>query len=80
MVEDKNAVSQRHRDEWRAFRESFFAAGMTGIDLDDAKLAKAVADILKVYQEGERKAYGFAEVEGGSISMGWLDGGEEERE
>ena len=61
MTESKSDVSIRHRMEWRAFRESYLNRCMNDIDPDLAKAAKALADLLKVYQEGERKAYDFTE-------------------
>ena len=61
--ENKAQVSQRHRSEWLAFRSELLNPAITNKDLELAKIAKAVADILKIYQEGERKAYGFADGE-----------------
>lgn len=61
--ENKAAISARHRAEWRAFREGILAEVRDTRDMEAAKFAKACADILKVYQEGERKAWGFAEGE-----------------
>lgn len=77
MAETKGQVSARHREEWRQFREEILAPVVDARDDSGAKFARALADILKIYQEGERKAYGFAdgEVEG-DVSFSWQDGEE----
>ena len=73
MSENKNEVSERHKREWEMFRKSFLSRAMEEGDGECAKLAKAVADVLKVYQEGERKAYGFTEEETGeALEIRWL--------
>lgn len=75
MLESKDAVSQRHQREWRAFIDFFGIPEYAAMDLDRAKLAKALADTLKIYQEGERKAYGFADADqalpAGPLGVEW---------
>lgn len=71
----KNDVSQRHKDEWKKFREVQLASLLSNPDADAAKIAKAIADVLKVYQEGERKAWDFNEEQttDNSITFAWED-------
>lgn len=74
MEETKTTISERHRAEWRTFREKILSPVTEAEDLDGAKFAKAYADILKVYQEGERKAWGFAEGEAQEMPEYIFDG------
>lgn len=70
MMETKTQVSTRHKEEWIRFRERFLEAALE--DESAAKLAKIYADVLKIYQEGERKAFGFCEDEvDNSLSVTW---------
>lgn len=55
----KADVFARHKEEWRRFHKSLLARLLEDPDADAAKTAKAIADVLKVYQEGERKAWDF---------------------
>lgn len=73
MEENKSQVSARHRKEWLDFR-TLFLEPLYGQDPNPelAKTAKGVADILKIYQEGERKAWGFADGEdNGPMEIAW---------
>lgn len=71
-MESRAAVSSRHRREWRDFREKVLAEAQ---DVESAKYARALADILKVYQEGERKACGFGEGDGAdqNLEIAWSE-------
>lgn len=71
--ESRPEVSARHKAEWREFRESILAPVVAARDEAGAKFARALADILKIYQEGERKAHGFAgeEEAQGDITFEW---------
>lgn len=72
MTESKNEVSERHRKEWQTFREKFVEPLYESLDGALAKEVKALADILKVYQEGERKAYGFSDGEADNgLEVSW---------
>lgn len=62
-AENKLKVSLRHREEWRQFRENLLMPPIEDKDEAGAKRAKAFADSLRIYQEGERRAWGFAEGE-----------------
>ena len=69
-METKTEVSARHKREWARYREMFLES--SEMDEGRAKLAKIYADILKVYQEGERKAFGFCEDEtDNTLSITW---------
>ena len=69
-METKTQVSARHKEEWAAFRARFLEEALT--DEAQAKLAKLYADVLKIYQEGERKAFGFCEDEvDNSLTVTW---------
>lgn len=73
MEENKNEVSLRHRREWREFRDTFLKNAMLEDNAESAKLAKAIADVLKVYQEGERKAWGFSDQEiSEALEIAWM--------
>lgn len=61
--ETKTTVSIRHREEWQSFRAEIMAPALESGSDGQAKFAKTCADILKIYQEGERKAWGFADNE-----------------
>lgn len=60
-AEDRAQVIERHRREWRA-HEAIIVQVMADRDFEGAKLAKITAETLKIRQEGERKAWGIAEV------------------
>ena len=76
MQENKTDVSSRHREEWATFHTELLEPAIQNRDMDAAKFAKAVADILKIYQEGERKAYGFADGECDAVtSISWDEEG-----
>lgn len=72
---NKNEVSQRHREEWQLFRDRILGPALETDDADTVKNAKQKADLLKTYQEGERKAHGFADEQGvdESLSIAWED-------
>lgn len=74
MGETKIQVSLRHRNEWASFRQDILKPAIEARDDAQAKFAKALADILKIYQEGERKAWGFGDGEAeGGLEIGWAE-------
>ncbi len=69
-METKTQVSARHKEEWARFRETFLKGCPE--DLETAKLARACADVLKIYQDGERRAFGFAaDEDDNELSIAW---------
>lgn len=71
-TESRDDVSKRHRDEWKLFRAKFIDPLYSDLDAAKAKEAKALADILKVYQDGERRAYGFSDNDAdGKLEVSW---------
>lgn len=68
---DRAAVTRRHRREWEMQRELSDRAAREE-DMELAKLAKLIAETLKIRQESERRAWGIAdraetEVSGGLV-------------
>lgn len=59
MNNSQQAMSARHGEEWRRFREEILMPLYEKVAGGDEKNAKALADILKICQEGERKAHIF---------------------
>ena len=64
-TERRAAVLERHRKEIDGPRKLVYQAIQSG-DLEKAKLAKAIAETLRIAQELERKAWGLDAAEGGS--------------
>ena len=62
VLETVAEVSRRQREEWRKFRDSVIEPLFARVTEGDEKNAKTLADILKIAQEGERKACGFADA------------------
>ena len=60
-IESMNDVSMRQRGDWERFRETIILPLFERVCGGDEKNAKTLADILKIAQEGERKAWGFGE-------------------
>ncbi|RKP44740.1 hypothetical protein [Pararobbsia silviterrae] len=61
-VDMRAQVLAQHRTEWKAVRSKLYKllkAGDSMPDGDTARAVKAVAESVKVLQEGERKAYGL---------------------
>lgn len=57
---DRSAeVVRRHQAEWEDHRTRF---GSVPADFGDGKLAKISAEMLKIRQEGERRAWGLDET------------------
>jgi hypothetical protein len=61
-VEIRADVLERHRGDWAEHRKYFTIAGIAA-DFELGKSAKITAEMLKIRQEGERKAYGLDEVQ-----------------
>ena len=71
-METKNEMSARHKEEWARFRARYLAGDL---EEAEARVAKIHADILKVYQEGERKAFGFTDADSdAALSIAWEEG------
>ena len=68
-------VIEKHREEWGEHRTTFPMSGMLGEDgLGVARVAKTVAEAIKIRQEGERKAWGLdAIAEDNSSGVATLD-------
>ena len=57
-VEMRSTVLDRHRDEWRDHANRFKLSDMTGEDgFQVARNGKTAAEMVKIRQEGERKAW-----------------------
>lgn len=54
-------VVRRHQAEWEDHRARF---GSVPADFEDGKLAKISAEMLRIRQEGERRAWGLDEAAG----------------
>lgn len=61
--ESIGAISMRQRQEWERFRQDIILPLFARVMGGDEKNAKTLADILKIAQDGERKAWGFAECQ-----------------
>lgn len=48
-------MNRRHKEEWKRFREEVMSVAIASDDPEQIKAARAKADILKLYQEGERR-------------------------
>lgn len=57
-VDARAQILVRHRNEWTAVRNQLYKALKVG-DSDGAKLAKMTSEIMKLMQDGERKAWGI---------------------
>lgn len=59
-IEIRAEVLNRHRDDWNEHRNLFTLGGIAE-NFELGKSAKITAEMLKIRQEGERKAYGLDE-------------------
>lgn len=64
MCEGQRDMGRQQQEEWARFRAEIMQPLYEKVAGGDEKNAKALADILKICQEGERKAHVFA-AEGG---------------
>jgi len=68
-AEKRAAVVSRHRKEWEQVvmlrQEAVSARGTFGPAFEKARLAKVTAEMTKIQQEGERKAWGLDSDGGG---------------
>lgn len=68
------ALRERHRREWDA-TQTLLEQALADHDMETAKLAKLVAETLKIRQEGERRAWGLdartAPLDDGPLEVGW---------
>lgn len=60
-VEIRADVIDRHRGDWAEHRKHFTVSSISD-DFEMGKKAKITAEMLKIRQEGERKAYGLDDV------------------
>ena len=76
-VDLRSGVIENHRDEWGEHRTTFPMSDMLGEDgLGIARVAKTVAESIKIRQEGERKAWGLdalVQEDNSAISQDDLD-------
>lgn len=59
MESTEQKMALRHEEEWRRFREEVLTPLYEKVAGGDEKNAKSLADIIKICQEGERKAHVF---------------------
>lgn len=59
-IEIRAKILETHRADWKEHREHFTLGAIAG-SFDLGKSAKITAEMLKIRQEGERKAYGLDE-------------------
>lgn len=59
MGQTQNEIAERHIREWSRFRVEIQMPLYERVAGGDEKNAKALADIIKIAQEGERKAFLF---------------------
>lgn len=75
MIESRTEISERHALEWNTFRNDILIPAFQSGDSNEAKLAKTLADTIRITQDGERRAWNFAE--GGSVDgtleLAWDD-------
>ena len=66
-------ISRRHGEEWELFRRCVMAPLLESLDADSAKTAKAIADVIKICHQEERKAHDFGEgiVTPQGFQIGW---------
>ncbi len=63
------SVVERHQSEWEDHRARF---GSTTADFDEGKMAKINAEMLKIRQEGERRAHGLdTETAKADVTVRW---------
>lgn len=71
-ADEKASVILRHREEWDG-QGRLIAEAVEGRDMEAVKLAKLVAETLKIRQEAERKAWGIRDVDaqpdGGALTV-----------
>ncbi len=72
---DAHNLALRQLDEW-ATQQNLWGEAMGDRDLDLAKLAKVLAECLKIRHEGERKALAAsasaaADSDDGEVSVAW---------
>jgi hypothetical protein len=63
-VEIRARVIEKHRSDWKEHRNQFDIADIAR-DFELGKSAKITAEMIKIRQEGERKAYGLDEQSNG---------------
>ncbi|MBQ9453729.1 MAG: hypothetical protein IJU65_10650 [Desulfovibrio sp.] len=55
----REGVVQRHKEEWDR-HQAIIDEALAENDVDKARLAKVIAETLRIRQEGERKAWGLS--------------------
>lgn len=60
-AESKAEIAERHHNEWQEFRRILLDRILRDCDTELAKHAKAVADVIKACQEGERNSLGYGD-------------------
>lgn len=72
QMESRADVFKRHKEEWAMFKLQF----LSGPELSEekAKAAKTLAEVLKIYQEGERRLYDFFQEDSDStLNIKWSE-------
>lgn len=76
-METEDELRARHRQEWLDIHDILQEA-IAQADVDKAKLAKLLAETLKIRQEGERRAWGIdaktAPQDDGPLDVCWDSG------
>jgi len=68
MQESRTEIAERHAREWETYRLEILGPSMRGGDEKEVKAAKTLADAIRITQDGERRAWNFAE--GGAVDGG----------
>lgn len=64
MAESKARIAERHAAEWEKYRLEILGPSQASGEEKAVKVAKTLADAIRITQDGERRAWNFAE--GGS--------------
>lgn len=77
-MESKEEISQRHCGEWKDYRSGILMPAMNSGDEKEVKVAKALADAIRITQDGERRAFVFcegrAEAADTALEIAWEEG------
>lgn len=72
MKDTLGAICVRHREEWARFRNGLLNSVLDSGDLEQIKVCKGLAEVLKICQEAERRTFvddGAAEA--GDYVVSW---------
>ncbi|MBQ9407004.1 MAG: hypothetical protein IJU37_09775 [Desulfovibrio sp.] len=66
---EEQSVLARHKAEWQR-HQTLMDEALADYDLEKARLAKVMAETLRIRQEGERKAWGLSSK--GDVEQGFV--------